>query len=94
MVSKEIESNILPQLNGTAKDLINNGIWFLYTLDNPPVKDAKYCLVADKTYILDTKGSILNVPVSDKQAISYKDRLLFSDLPKTIVQENDVIRWA
>lgn len=94
MELREIESNVLPLLNGASKDLINNGIWFLYSLDNSPVKDAEYCLIADKSYFLNSKGSIIATPVTDAQDLVYKERLSFSDLPKPIVQENIAIRWA
>lgn len=91
METKEIQSNLLPLLNGSTKDLVNNDIWFLYTLEDFPVKDVKYCLVADKSYILNDKGSIIS---ADAQSVKYKERLLFSDLPKPIVQENVAIKWA
>ena len=94
METKEIESRVLPQLNGTTKDLVNNGIWFLYTLSDSPVKEAVYCLVADKTYLLNSQGNIVSVPVVDIQKINCKERLLFSDLPKPIVQENVAVKWA
>ncbi len=94
MESKQIESNLLPELNGTTKDLINNGVWFLYALENSPVQDAKYCLVADKTYILNSRGSIINVSAELIQSLTYKERLMFSDLPKTIAQENVAVKWA
>ncbi len=94
MESKQIESNLLPELSGVIKDLVNNGVWFLYTLENSPVKDGKYCLVADKIYILNSKGSIVHIFVGPVQPLTYKERLMFSDLPKTIVQENIAVKWA
>ena len=94
MESKQIESKLLPELNGVTKDLINNGVWFLYSLESSPVKEGMYCLVADKTYILNSKGSIINVSAESTQSLTYKERLMFSDLPKTIVQENVVVKWA
>lgn len=94
METKEIESRVLPQLNGTTKDLVNNGIWFLYSLNDSPVKEADYCLVADKTYLLNNQGNIVSVSAADIQTLTYKERLLFSDLPKPVVQENVAVKWA
>lgn len=80
MESVRILSTQLKQLNPTVKNLINQGIWFLYTMKNDD--GAEYALVANEDiYFLDGKGKVL----ARKKKIDCDDSLgqsvYFSDIP-------------
>ncbi len=94
MERKEMISSDIPKLNGTTKDLINSGIWFLYKINYETVPEAKYCLSADQTYLLDSEGSIISKDVVLPKEIVLDTPITFSDLPKPPVQKNLVLSWA
>lgn len=91
MERREIVSSTLPKLNGTTKDLINSGIWFLYGVTFQENKDVKYCLCADQTYLLDKDGSIISKMSVSPSDLNIEFPLTFSDLPKPSVSTNSVV---
>ena len=94
MGKKEIISSDIPKLNGTTKDLINTGVWFLYEINYDNVPEAAYCLSADQAYLLDKEGTILNKYSSIPKEIKLDTSISFSDLPKPAANKNLVVKWA
>lgn len=78
MKSIKIESSILPTLGKDCKEIINLGMWSLYSINN----SENYVLFTDtKDYILDSNGAILMDCPNHGMDIDMKDIIYFSDLP-------------
>lgn len=84
-------SSELPKLNGTTKDLINNGTWFLFAIDYATIPSAKYCLAADKLYYLDSQGSIISVSAMTPIGLTLENPIKFEDLPLPEILPNFIV---
>ncbi len=90
----DITSSILNKLNGTTKDLINYGVWFLYEVDYNANENVKYLLSTDtQDFLLANDGSALGI-YPKNTAIEYKTRINFEDIPKPPVLNIDKPLWA
>ena len=73
-----IKSSILPDLGIPTKEMINLGIWFLYSID-----DNYFLLVTDeKNYILNNFGLIISERIDkDTSDLDIENIIEFSDIP-------------
>lgn len=82
MKTKDITSSSLNKLNGTTKDLINYGIWFLYEVDYPLDPNVKYLLSNDKQdMLLAEDGGAIGICRKGVD-VNYKSIINFNDIPK------------
>lgn len=87
MTNINIDSSLLPFLGLPTKNMINQGIWFLYriTISNNP--GIAFLLVTDdKNYFLDDTGLIISESINKFIDVDLEEVVYFSDLPspKTI----------
>ena len=74
----KILSTSLPKLDSYAKDLVNNGIIYLYQAKS---KNSEYLLKVDDTfYLLSQDGEVINSSTSKPSDIKISDMVCFSDL--------------
>lgn len=95
MEKETMISSSLSKLNGTTKDLINSGIWFLYKVRYTENENVKYCLSADQIYLLDSEGAIISKMSITPKEMSTESTIIFSDLPKPEISSNNVVKvWG
>ncbi|HHU87753.1 MAG TPA: hypothetical protein GXZ38_00120 [Spirochaetales bacterium] len=85
MSSLRIPAKQISQLSSTVKDLINEGIWFLYEAKNDKGTfnlGTTYILITDKdAYMLDNEGGILSVDLKTNVSKNLGPSVYFSDIP-------------
>lgn len=87
MNTREILSREIPHLNEPIKEMINQGMWFLYEVEKENIPTAKYILKAgDKMILLDRTGKILSTLNPEADDLDYICVVYFNDLqfPKTL----------
>lgn len=78
----EIKSSVLPSLGNPTKYMINQGIWFLYSIKNTKAPDIPFLLVTDdKNYFLDNSGGIISESTDKVVDVDLEKVVYFSDLP-------------
>jgi hypothetical protein len=77
-----IESSTLPYLGVPTKNMINQGIWFLYRVKNSRNSEIVFLLVTDeKNYFLNSSGLILSESINKYVDVDLENVVYFSDLP-------------
>jgi hypothetical protein len=77
-----IHSDELPGLEVATKNLINRGVWFLYTIDYAPNPNARFVLVANSdSFFLDALGNVLSYNKDHPIEVNLKESVYFDDLP-------------
>lgn len=89
----KIESTTLKDFSAIVKDMINNGVYFLYTVSIDDKPDVKYILSTNNEfYLVSETGN----PIEKIDSISdfkLSNRVLFSDISTTI-NNNNGLEWA
>lgn len=81
MENKKIPASDLPQISGLIKDVVNMGLWFLYSIRCASNEKAKYALATDKgEYLLDSEGNALSIVPKGEQ-IEYISKITFTGIP-------------
>lgn len=95
METKEILSTQFSEFTAITKDLINNGDFFLYSIQSEKYPDINYLLSTDKFYYLvsDNGAPISKLDKLDDKEITLVARNLFSDIKKSVSNELN-IEWA
>lgn len=82
MENLDIDSSFLPFLGGHTKNLINQGVWFLYRVETYQNPNAAFLLVTDeKSYFLDETGAILSESIEKTVDVNLEQAVYFSDIP-------------
>jgi len=82
MKTNEIRSGEIPYLTTAIKEMINQGMWFLFEAEIEEIRIAKYILKAgNKMIALDNSGKILESLSNDNCNYYYKNTVYFTDLP-------------
>lgn len=87
MTNINIDSSFLPFLGNPTKNMINQGVWFLYRITNTNNPEIAFLLVTDdKNYFLDDSGLIISESLNKFIDVDLEEVVYFSDLPspKTI----------
>lgn len=82
MVDREIKAGLFHfHTKGDMKTLVNNGIWFMYSVESPLYPKAEYLLEADgSNFLLKKNGSVL-ASVDYTSKIRKKARIYFDGVP-------------
>lgn len=92
---KEIESTQFKYVNGTTKDLINMGEWFLYEIKYKSFSDAQYYLATDNmNYFLSHDGTVVGKTPKTPEDLDLSTTVKFSDLPQPSFTRNYFFQWA
>lgn len=95
METKKILSSELKCMSGTARDLINMGMWFLYEVDDARFPGVAYFLSAERDcYFLASDGKILESLPSYPKELEFEVRILFDDIPFPESIDNFQPAWA
>ncbi len=95
MEIKKILSSKLKCMSGTARDLINMGMWFLYEVDDARFPDVAYFLSAERDYyFLASDGKIMESLPNYPKELECKVRILFDDIPFPESIDNFQPAWA
>lgn len=95
METKELISTQFTELNATTKDLINNGLFFLYSVTIPNKENVKFMLSTEKAYYLISENGTVLERISSADSVQINERILFSDIKKeTSTNKLFNISWA
>ena len=95
MEIKKILSSKLKCMSGTARDLINMGMWFLYEVNDNRFPDVAYFLSAERDYyFLASDGRIMESLPNYPKELECKVRILFDDIPFPESIDNFQPAWA
>ncbi len=88
MKSLRIPSKNLNSLNEGIKDLINQGVWYLYEY-KAPTKNRAYILVANKdVYFLNNNGKIISTGNKEDIQNFLGKSVYFTDIPLPVSLTN------
>lgn len=95
MEIKKILSSDLKCLSGTARDLINMGLWVLNEVKDDNFPDVAYFLSAERDYyFLSSDGSIIKSLLNYPEGMKCGARILFDDIPFPESIDNFQPIWA
>lgn len=94
METKELQSTQFTALNAMTKDLINNGVFFLYSVDIADKPSAHYLLSTDKSYFLVSDDGSPLEKIDNINDIKTTARILFSDIKRSVENNNFIVSWA
>ena len=94
METKELLSTQFSALNAMTKDLINNGVFFLYSVDISDKPNARYLLSTDKSYFLVSEDGSPLEKIDNINNINTTARILFSDIKRSVENNNFSVSWA
>jgi hypothetical protein len=79
MSIKQILARELPEISDSIKNMVNQGIWHLYKIDDSA---STYMLKSTETsYFLDKKGFIIKMESTRTDNVKIDGSVYFSDLP-------------
>ena len=94
MVTKELQSTQFSALNAMTKDLINNGVFFLYAVEITDKPEIHYLLSTDKSYFLISDNGSPVEKIDSIDGIKTTARILFSDIKRSVESNNFKVSWA
>lgn len=89
----KIQSTMFTDFSAILKDMINNGVYFLYSVTIPNKENVKYVLSTSNEYYLLSKTGKPIEKINNITDLELKNRILFSDI-STTVSNNNVLQWA
>lgn len=89
----KIQSTIFTDFSAILKDMINNGVYFLYSVIIPNKENVKYVLSTNTEYYLLSETGKPIEKINSITDLELKNRILFSDI-STTVSNNSVLQWA
>ena len=94
METKELQSTQFTALNAMTKDLINSGVFFLYSVNLKDKPDIHYLLSTDKSYFLIADNGNPIEKIDNINNIDTTARILFSDIKKSVENNSFNVSWA
>lgn len=89
----KIESTIFKDFSAILKDMINNGVYFLYSVKNFNKPEVKYVLSTNSEYYLLSESGKPVEKIDNISELTLENRILFSDISSGI-SNNSVLEWA
>ncbi len=89
----KIESTIFKDFSAILKDMINNGVYFLYSVIISDKPEVKYVLSTNNEYYLLTKTGKPIEKIDNILGLTLENRILFSDISSGI-SNNSILEWA
>ena len=87
------QSTMFTDFSAILKDMINNGVYFLYSVTIPNKENVKYVLSTNTEYYLLSETGKPIEKINSIADLELKNRILFSDI-STTVTNNSVLQWA
>ncbi len=94
METKELPSIQFSSFNAITKDLINNGVFFLYSVNIPNKPEIHFLLSTDKSYFLISDDGTPIEKLDNIDGINTTGRILFSDIKRSVENNNFNVSWA
>lgn len=89
----KIESTIFKDFSAILKDMINNGVYFLYSVIISDKPEVKYVLSTNNEYYLLSETGKPIEKIDNISELTLENRILFSDISSGI-SNNSVLEWA
>ena len=77
-----------------TKDLINNGVFFLYSVEIAEKPSVHYLLSTDKSYFLISDDGSPVEKIDSINNINTTARILFSDIKRAVESNNFNVSWV
>lgn len=94
METKELQSTQFTALNAMTKDLINNGVFFLYSVNIVEKPNVHFLLSTDKSFFLVSDDGTPLEKIDNMNNINITARILFSDIKKSVESNSFIASWA